>query len=129
MTGTVVVAGPGGSPFAGAPSKATSLRSPQRGTTVHGSVRLSNAATGGTLEVDLSASAKSLGRRGSGQVRVGSLRKSALKPGTVRFGVALGAAAKRAERKQGRLTVTVEVTVQAPGGRSVSVIRRVLLTP
>jgi plastocyanin len=129
MTGTVVVEGPGGSPFAGKPSTATSLRSPQRGTTIHGSVKLSNAATGGSLAVDVRATAKSLGRRGSGLVRVGRLTKSAVKPGTIRFGVALDAAAKRAERRAGRLTVTVEVTVQAPGGRPVSVTRRVLLRP
>jgi len=129
MTGTVVVEGPGGSPFAGKPSSATSLRSPQRGTTVHGSVKLSNAATGGSLAVDVRATAKSLGRRGGALVRVGRLTKSAVKPGTIRFGVALNAAAKRAVRSQGRLTVAVEVTLQAPGRSPVSVTRRVLLKP
>jgi plastocyanin len=129
MTGTVVVEGSGGSPFAGKPSSATSLRSPQRGTTVHGSVKLSKAATGGSLRVDLRVNAKSLGRRGSGLVRVGRLTKSAVKPGMIRFGVSLNAAAKRAERTQGRLAVAVEVTLQAPGGRPVSVTRPVLLKP
>ncbi|HEY2160056.1 MAG TPA: plastocyanin/azurin family copper-binding protein [Solirubrobacteraceae bacterium] len=125
MTGTVVVEGPAGSPFARKPT----IQSPQRGAAVKGSVTLSNAATGGSLEVDLRASAKSLGRRGSGLVRVGRLTKSAVKPGTIRFAVALDAAANRAERRAGRLTVTVEVTAQAPGGNPVSVTRRVLLRP
>jgi hypothetical protein len=127
MTGTVVVEGPGGSPFAGKPSSATVLRSPQRGTTVRGAVKLSNAAAGGSLEVDVRASAKSLGRGGSGPVRVGRLTKSALKPRTIRFGVALDSAAKRAERRAGRLVVTVTVTLQAPGGTPASVTHRVTL--
>jgi plastocyanin len=125
MTGTVVVQGPGGSPFAGKPT----IHSPQRGAVVKGSVTLSNAATGGSLQVDVRASAKSLGRRGSGQVRVARLMKSAVKPGTLRFAVGLNTAAKRAERRVGRLTVTVEVTAQAPGGHPVSTTRRVLLRP
>jgi plastocyanin len=127
MTGTVVVQGPGGSPFAGKPSSAISLRSPQRGSTVHGSVKLSNAATGGRLEVDLRASAKSLGRRGSGSVRVGRLTKAQLRPGTLRFALALDAAAKRAEQRAGRLTVTFELAVQPPGARPATVVRRLAL--
>lgn len=129
MTGAVVVEGPGGSPFAGPPSRAVSVRPSQKGTTVRGSVKLSSAASGGRLEVDLLASAKSLGRHGSGTSRVGRLVKTAVKPGTLRFAVALDAAAKRAERKAGRLSVTVELTVTPPGRPAVSVTRRVQLKP
>ena len=123
MTGRVVVVGSGGSPFAGR----TAIRSPQRGAAVSGSIRLSDAATGGALEIDLRAGAKSLGRRESGVVRVGRLTRSELRPGTVRFTVALDASVRRAERRHGRLAVTVAVTVRPPGRRPVSLIRRVTL--
>jgi hypothetical protein len=127
MTGTIVVEGPGGSPLAGGPSRAISIHSRQQGTAVRGSVRLADAATGGRLEIDLRASAKSLGRQGTGAVRVGRLTKSQLKPGTLRFAVALGPAAKRSARLRGPLRVTVEVIVQPPGRRSTSLTRHVLL--
>lgn len=123
MTGTVVVEGPGGSPFAAGPT----VHPTQRGTTVRGSVRLSAAARGGRLELDLRASPKSLGRRGSGTVRVGQLIKPNLTPGTVRFAVALGPAARRAELGAGRLTVSLELIVTPPGRAPVSVARRVRL--
>jgi plastocyanin len=141
MTGTVVVEGSGsttgagtgtttttgGAPLAGQPSRAISVAARQRGATVHGSVKLAKAAAGGRLEVDLRASARSLGLRGTGPVLVGRLTITGLKPGTKRFAVSLDAAARRALRRHGRLELSVEVLVRSPSGRSVSVIRRVLL--
>jgi plastocyanin len=129
MHGTIVVQGSGGSPFAGPRSRAISIHSRQRGTSVHGSVRLSSAATGGRLEIVLRASARSLGRRGNGKVRVGRLISSELKPGVARFAVSLGAAGRRAERTLGMLAITVHVIVEPPGFPSVSGIRQVLLRP
>src|SRR5436305_1213642 len=82
------------------------------------------AATGGRLDVAVRAGARSLGRRGSGSVRVGHLGKAQLRPGSLRFAVALDGAAKRAERRAGRLTVTVELSVQPPGDRPSSLTRR-----
>jgi plastocyanin len=118
MTGTVVVQGPAGSPLAGRPSGAISIASRQRGTAVHGSVRLSRPAAGGSLEIDLR-----LGRR-----RVGRLTRTPLRAGTVRFAVALGPAAKRALRRSGRLSLSVTAIVRPPGRPSVSATRRVLLS-
>jgi plastocyanin len=118
MTGRVVVQGPPGSPLAGRPANAISIASRQRGTGVHGSVRLSRQAAGGTLEVDLR-----LGGR-----RVGRLTRTPLRAGTVRFAVALGPAAKRALRRGGRLSLGVTAIVRPPGRPSVSATRRVLLS-
>ena len=119
MTGRVVVQGPAGSPLAGPAANAISIRSRQRGTAVRGSVRLSRPAAGGTLQVELR-----LGTR-----RVGRLSKTPLRPGTVRFAVPLGAAARRAERARGQLVLAVQVTVQPPGRSPASVRRSVVVKP
>ena len=118
MTGTVVVQGPPGSPLAGPRAKAISIAPRQRGTAIHGSVRLSRPAAGGALEVDLR-----LGARG-----VGRLTRTPLRTGTVRFAVALGPAAKGTLRRTGRLSLAVSATVRPPGRPAVSVTRRVLLS-
>jgi plastocyanin len=118
MTGTVVVQGPAGSPLAGPRAMAISIRARQRGTVVHGSVRLSRPAAGGALEVDLQLGTK----------RVGGLTRTALSPGTARFAVALGPAAKRTLRRSGRLSLSVTTVVRPPGRPAVSVTRRVLLS-
>jgi plastocyanin len=138
MTATIVVAGSGsttgtttpagGSPLAGKPSRAISVPPKQRGTILRGSVKVSSAGTGGRLEVDLRASARSLGRPGSGLVRVGRLMKTGIKAGTVRFAVSLDAAAKRAQRNHGSLKIVVEVAVRSPRGTTGSLMRNVLIS-
>jgi plastocyanin len=128
MTGTVVVAGPAGSPLAGKPANAIAIPARQHGTTVKGSAKISSAGAGGRLQVTLSASARSLGRRGGGLVRVGGLTNPQLNAGTTRFAVSLGPAAKRAQRRQGRLTIVVQVVVQSTRGTAGSLKRQVLLT-
>jgi plastocyanin len=127
MTGTIVVEGPAGSPLAGRPSRAISIPPKQRGTIVRGSAKISNAGVGGRLEVDLRTSARSLGRHGNGLVRVGRLTNPQLRAGTVRFTASLDAAAKRALRRQGQLTLTVAVTVRSTRGTAGSLTRRVTL--
>jgi plastocyanin len=141
MTATVVVAGSGsttgttttttpagGSPLAGKPSRAISVPPKQRGTILRGSAKVSSAGAGGRLEVDLSASARSLGRRGSGLVRVGRLTRTGIKAGTVRFAVSLDAAAKRAQRHHSPLKIVVRVVVRSPGGTTGSLTRDVLIS-
>jgi plastocyanin len=126
MTGSVVVQGPPGSPLAGRPANAISIISRQRGTAVRGVVRLSRPAAGGSLEILVLASARSLGRRGTAKLRVGQKSNTVVRTGNIRFVVALGAAVRRAERR-GPLPVTVEVTVRPPGRSSVSVSRKVVV--
>jgi plastocyanin len=118
MTGTVVVQGPPGSPFAGGPSRALKVPPRQRGTKVRGSVRLSSAATGGRLEVDLVIGGK----------RAGRLAHTRLEPGTVRFSVSLGASARRSLARVGHLALTVSVAVQPPGRPAVKATRPVRLS-
>ncbi len=128
-TGTTTTTTPaGGSPLAGKPAHAISIPSRQRGTIVRGSAKISNAGGGGRLEIVLKASARSLGRGESGLVRVGRLTKRGLKAGTVRFGVSLDAAARRAERSRGRLKIVVRVLVRSPGGTTGSLTRSVQIS-
>jgi plastocyanin len=118
MTGAVVVQGPPGSPLAGRPATAISIPSRQRGVAVHGTVKLSRPAAGGTLEVDLRVGTKQVGR----------LTRTPLSAGTLRFAAAIGPASKRALRSRGRLTVTAKVIVRPPGRPTVSVTRRLQLS-
>ena len=91
-------------------------RSRQRGTAVHGSVRLSRPAAGGALEVDLR-----LGGR-----RVGRLTKTPLKREPC-ASPSRSARRPSARYERGRLTLAVTATVR-PRGVPVSVTRRVLLS-
>ncbi len=117
MTGTVVVVAPG-SPLAGNPRHDVSFASRQRGTSVRGTIRLSGAAAGGRLEVDLR-----MGGR-----RVGRLLRSDLQPGKARFSVPVDARAKRVLRRQGRIALTLRVAVRALDGTRQAVIGGVQLS-
>ena len=122
--------GSGGSPLAGPAGKAVVISSHQRGKLVRGSITLSAAGAGGRLEVILFASASSLGRhRHHGRVLVGRLVRRGLHAGTVRFGVALDAAARRALHAHKRLKLTVSVAVTSPRGIRATATRTVLLRP
>ncbi len=83
-----------GSPLAGG-SRALQLAGSQRGSTVRGSIEVSQAGSGGRLEVALFAAGASLAKAGHpAQVRVGRLVRSSLQAGRVSFSVSLGAKGK-----------------------------------
>jgi plastocyanin len=116
-----------GSPLEGG-SKALKLAGNQRGSTVHGSIKVSQAGTGGRLEVGLFAAGASLAKAGhSGQVRVGRLVRSSLKAGNVSFSVSLNAKGKAALRRRPRLALTVKLTLTPPHGAAVTVTRGVVV--
>jgi plastocyanin len=117
MTGTIVAVA-SGSPLAGNPRRDVSVASRQRGTSVRGSVRLSGAAAGGRLEVDLRASGRS----------VGHLVRTDLQPGTMRFSLSLDRGAKRALRRAGHIGIAVKVTVRSLNGAEQSLLEKVLLS-
>jgi hypothetical protein len=64
-----------------------------------------------------------------GRARVGRLVRCSLHAGTVRFAVALNAAARRALRTHRRLVVTAKITVESPQGVRESATRRLVLRP
>jgi plastocyanin len=129
----------GGGPAGGkqSPSPADSLNggsvrlaARQRGNSIRGSVLV--AQNGSMLTVEVLAGATQLAaahhRQLAGvaqlatthhqQVRIGRLARSSLPAGRVAFAVALDAHARRVLRQRRHLTVTVRLTVTAPGGRA-----------
>jgi hypothetical protein len=116
-----------GSPLEGG-SKALKLAGSQHGSTVHGSIKVSQAGAGGRLEVGLFATSASLAKAGHpAQVRVGRLVRSSLKGGSVSFSVPLTAKGKAALRHHRRLALTVKVTIAPAHGAAVTVTRGVVV--
>jgi uncharacterized protein len=97
----------------------------QRGTVVHGSVRLARARS--RAEVDVMATRHALGERGKGDVRVGRIVHSVASAKTLSFAIHVNAAAKRALRKHGKLTLSVKLTVKPEAGETYAVTRTVTL--
>jgi hypothetical protein len=116
-----------GSPLEGG-SKALKLARAQHGSSVRGSLEISQAGVGGRLEVDLLASGASLAKAGhSPQVRVGRLVRSSLYAGTTSFTVPLSAKGKAALRRHRRLALAVKITLTPQHGAAVTVTHRVVL--
>jgi len=117
-----------GSPLLGSASESVKLARTQHGSSVRGSVEISQAGVGGRLEVDLLASGASPARAGhSEQVRVGRLVRSSLYAGTTSFTVALSAKGKAALRRHRRLALTVKITLTPLRGAAVTVTRGVVV--
>jgi hypothetical protein len=109
-------------------SRALKLAGSQRGSTVHGSIKVSQAGSGGRLEVGLFAAGASLAKAGHpAQVRVGRLVRSSLEAGSVSFSVPLSAKGKAALRRHQRLALTVKITLTPLHGVAVTVTRVVVV--
>ena len=121
-----------GEPSHGSPSKggsgALELAGSQRGSTVHGSIGVPQADSGGQLEVSLFATRASLAKAGhSGRVRVGRLVRSSLKAGSAPFSVSLSARGKAALRRHRRLALAVKIVLTPQYGAAVTVTRSVVV--
>jgi plastocyanin len=118
------------SPLAGSASEAVRLSAKQHGKSVRGSVAISPAGVGARLEVDLLAKSASLAAAGhAARVRVGRVLRASLPAGKVSFSVPLSARARRAVRRHHRLALSVTLTINAPGGASVTLTRAVVVRP
>jgi plastocyanin len=118
-----------GSPLAGG-AAAVSLAARQRGTSVHGSVAVSQAGAGGRLQVELLARGASLATAHHARaVRVGRLVRSSLHAGRVPFSVALNARARRGLRTHRRLALTAKIVLTPATGAAVGVTRSIVLRP
>jgi hypothetical protein len=116
-----------GSPLEGG-SRALELAGSQRGSTVHGSIKVSQAGSGGRLEVGLFAASASLVNAGhSAQVRVGRSMRSLIEAGSVSFSVPLSARGKAALRCHRRLALTVKIVLTPPRGATATLASRVVL--
>ena len=123
--------GPGAalaSPLVGSPSEAVKLPRTQHSSSVRGSVDISQAGSGGRLEVGLFAAGASLAKAGhSPQVRLGRLVRSSLYAGTTSFTVPLNAKGKAALRRRRRLALTVKITLAPLDGAVVTVTRGIVV--
>jgi hypothetical protein len=116
-----------GSPLEGG-SRALKLSASQHGSTVHGSIKVSQAGTGGRLEVGLFAAGASLAKAAHpARVRVGRVVRSPLPEGSVSFSTPLSANGKAALRRHRRLALTVKITLTPQHGSAVTITRGVVL--
>jgi len=121
-------ASPLGSLFVGSASSAVRVASVQHGHSVRGSVDVSQASSGGQLEVQLLAARASLAGVGhSARVPVGRAVRSSLHAGKVAFTVSLDAKARRALHAHGRLALSVKLVLSPTQGAVVTVTRSVVL--
>jgi hypothetical protein len=130
-TGPAGGSGPAGapsSPLVGSASEAVKLARAQHGSSVRGSLEISQAGVGGRLEVDLLASGTSPAKAGhSPRVRVGRLMRTSLYAGTTSFTVPLNAKGRAALRRHRRLALTVKITLTPQHGAAVTVTRNVVV--
>jgi hypothetical protein len=116
-----------GSPLEGG-SGALKLAGSQRGSTVHGSIKVSQAGSGGRLEVGLFATGASLAKLAHpAQARIGRLVRSSLTAGSVPFSVPLTAKGKAALRRDRRLVLTAKITLTPLHGAAVRITRSVVV--
>lgn len=120
-------AAPAASPLAGSAATALKLPPLQHGTSVRGSVAISEAGTGGRLELDVLARSASLAAHHAAPVRVGHLVRSSLHAGTIPFAVALSARARHGLRGHRQLALTVRMLLSPPRGAAVSIVRAIVL--
>jgi plastocyanin len=119
---------PLGSLFVGTATTALKLPTTQHGRSVHGSVNVSEAGAGGSLEVELLATRASLAGAGHvARVQVGKVLRNSLQAGTATFTVPLDARARRALRTHGHLELTVQLVLSSAQGSTATLTRRVLI--
>jgi hypothetical protein len=119
---------PSGSPLVGSEAAAVKLGATQHGSSVHGSLEVSQAGAGGRLEVELLASRASQASAGrSAQVQAGRVARSSLPAGAVAFAVPLDARARDALHVHRRLALGVRIVLSPPHGTAVTITRSVLL--
>jgi plastocyanin len=131
---TPTTSSPSGSPsplaslFVGSATTALKLPTTQHGHSVHGSVNVSQAGVGGSLEVQLLATRASLAGAGHfAHVQVGKVVRGSLHAGVATFTVSLDAAARRALRERGHLELSVKLVLSSAQGTSETVTRSVLV--
>jgi plastocyanin len=120
-TGTTTVTATGQPPGAAPDASAFAVASSQKGTSVKGSVTIGYDRS--SLSAVLTASGKL-----AKLTTVGSLVKSRLKAGPLRFSVPLSKRGKRALKRRHRLTLRLQVRVRAPNGSSTTLAKTVKLS-
>ena len=114
---------PAGSALSGAPRIGSSLR----GGAVKGSLEVSKAGAGDRLEIELIATAASLGKAGHGTQVVGRSMSVSVGAGRRSFSVKLDATARQALERRHHLALKVKVTLTPADGEATTVTRSVAL--
>lgn len=105
-----------------------SIASTQHGTAVRGSLTVSRAGAGGSLQVDLIAKATSHTRHTHAKsLLAGRLVRRSAPAGKLSFTIALNARAKVMLRRQHRLALTVKIAFTPPGGAADSFTRNIVV--
>jgi plastocyanin len=122
---------PGGtteSPLQGTVSEALKLAKSQKGTSVRGSINLSQASAGGKFEALLFAKRSSLSTKGGrGMSQVGRFVSTSLYAGRLSFVVPLKGVARRALTRLEKLSLSVKLVVTPPGRAALTLKRGVVL--
>ena len=98
----------------------------QRGFSVRGSVLVARAGSGVLARAFVRRRAV-YGGRSARQVQVGRQQRSGVADGRVKFAAALNPAARQALRRNGRLSVSLRLTVTPPEGNAYTATRTVVL--
>ncbi len=101
------------------------IRSNQRGSSVKGSLRISEAGSGDRLEVDVFTQGASLAKH-STPVRVGRLVRTSVAAGRTSFVVKLSVRARRALAHRHRLALSVRIVLTPPHGQATTLTRSVI---
>jgi plastocyanin len=121
QAGTPVAPVPSVALLSGVASKALQLAPAVHGARIRGSVDLTAAAAGGSLEVDL------LRRRGTQLLRIAQLHRSALHAGLLAFTLALDAGAARSLRSHHRVALIVRLVLRPAHGTTLRITRSLVL--
>jgi plastocyanin len=122
-TPTPITEAHSGSPLVGGPS----LGANQHGTSVHGSLDVSQSGAGDRLEVDLLASGATLAKaKHATRVTVGRFVRGSVPAGRQSFSVKLDAKAKRALSRRHRLALTVKIVLTSSSGVATTITRSVV---
>jgi plastocyanin len=113
-------------PPPGPAASALQVAAAQRGVAIRGSVKVSSA--GSRLLARAFARRKALfGGQSTRQVQVGRQSRASVGAGRVAFAVQISAVARRALRRNGRLAISLRLTVTPPGGPAYTATRPVTL--
>jgi plastocyanin len=108
------------------PASSLRVASPQHGVAVRGSVRVRSRGSR-VLARAFARRGALVGGASTRQVAVGRSLRSSVGPGRAAFSVRLSATARRALRRNGRLSISLRLTVTPPAGDSYTATRAVVL--
>jgi plastocyanin len=121
---------PAPSPLTGSAGNSIKIATTQSGNQVRGTLKISAAGRGGHVLITVLASRSGLkhgASHGKQLVTLASKRVNGLRPGTAKFTVTVGGTGRKALTTYRRLATIVEIKVTAPGSKTVTYSKSVVL--